>query len=199
MTNLNNSDKLIDNLNLSRKWTLYFHSKDHEKKYMENMIKLIDIDTIQLFWQTYNNIPEVINLFSKNGNYKNIKITFPGKEPDTYIPSAYSFFDSKILPTWESTRLGGELSIREVDLENIQRMWKIILVSIISEEYKYSTDIDGARIVDSSYNEVNNYRLELWINNLENLSSHKKYLINLLGLNRKIKFLFREHVEIEEK
>lgn len=189
----------MENVCLNRSWSLYFHSKDHDKKYMDNMLKLIDIDNAYLFWQSYNNIPNVSKLFSNNGNFKNIKITFPEKESNVYIPSAYSFFDKNILPTWEDTRLGGELSIREIDIHNLEKMWKTILVSIISEEYKYSSDIDGVRVVDSSYNDINNYRLELWINNLDNLSSHKKYLVNLLGLNKKIKFLFREHTEIQER
>ena len=58
---------------LNDTWTLYLHYKDLGTNYNENLEKLMEIDNIQTFWQTYNNIPSILDLFSDGVNIKKIK------------------------------------------------------------------------------------------------------------------------------
>ncbi len=94
---------------LNDKWVVYFHAKNSQKKYNDNTEKLIEFDTIEYFWRTFNNIPKPTDMFtSEYGVKKKLKRT--GE-----TPNAISLFRSNSYPTWEhETNINGfEWSLRK--------------------------------------------------------------------------------------
>lgn len=179
---------------LERKWTLYFHAKNKEKSYDENTIKIIDIDSVEYFWRTYNNIPLPSKVFS-NG-YNNVDIKINGVK---YSPNAYSFFEYGVVPTWndENNINGAELSIRKFKgLNDICEMWKYALIELISENFEYSKNIKGIRVVDSTLPSKPMYRIEYWFDNISYKDIIEKYILELFNI--KTKLLYRQHQNIKE-
>ena len=179
---------------LDRKWTLYFHAKNKEKSYDDNTVKIIDIDSVEYFWRTYNNIPLPQDIFS-NG-YKDVEVKINGVK---YSPNAYSFFQHGVIPTWDDKNNvnGAELSIRKFKgLCDIAEMWKIALVDLISENFEYSNNIKGIRIVDSTLPSKPMYRIEYWFDDISYKDIIEQYILQLFNINTKL--LYREHKNIKE-
>lgn len=179
---------------LNDTWTLYLHYKDLGTNYNENLEKLMEIDNIQTFWQTYNNIPSILDLFSDGVNIKKIK-------RNNSTPCAYSIFKNGISPCWEhpDNKSGFEFSIKTTyNFNKMQSDWLNSMICVIGNKGNAYECINGVRVVDcTKYNSVV-YRLEFWVNDL----SKKDEVENLLRSNdfefKKVKFMFRTHDNVKE-
>lgn len=181
------------NYPLENSWTLYFHEKNSEQIYIKNIIKIIEIKTISEFWGTINNIPMPIDLFSVNGKTKILRIN-----EDYYVPNAYSFFRSEMFPSWENTRDGSEVCIKTHSLEQINNYFNELMILCVSSNYNdIFTNLIGIRVVDASYGIKNNYKLELWFNDICNFDNIKNYLYSYLNTGSN-PILYREHLHMKE-
>lgn len=178
---------------LNETWTFYFHKKEEGVLYVDNIIKLIDIDNIKDFWGTINNIPMPLLSFSVGGMRKKVRIN-----EDIYIPNAYSFFRDDIFPSWENCREGSEICLKLNNLELTNKYFLDLMLLVIGNFDDISGYINGIRVVDSSYNNRNNYKIEIWFNIVCDFSEAKKIISNYLNLTDKSIILYREHSKIEE-
>lgn len=175
-------------------WTLYFHEKNTENDYIKNILKLIDINNIKDFWGTINNIPKPLEMFSENGCRKILRIN-----KEYYVPNAYSLFKSGFSPTWENTREGSEICLKTNNLETVNYYFNELCMVVVCEADDILDNLTGIRVVDASYNHKNNYKLEIWFNNLCNFESIKEFLNSKIEINAKnTKILYREHLNINE-
>lgn len=174
-------------------WVLYFHEKNADQVYIKNIIKIIEIKTIADFWGTVNNIPMPINLFSMNGKTKILRIN-----ENYYVPNAYSFFKSYMFPTWENTRNGSEVCIKTHSLEDVNKYFnELMLLCVSIDENSILNNIIGIRVVDASYGIKNNYKIELWFNDICDFEIIKNYLHNYLNTESN-HILYREHLHMKE-
>ena len=179
---------------LNAEWVLYFHAKNKDKLYADNTTLLMKIDTIKLFWQTLNNIPKPLAMFSDGVTKKII-----GRTGET--PNALSFFRSNSYPSWEhkSNINGFEWSFRKFkDVRDINILWINLLIFIISEENEHSDSINGARIVDCTIDNKVMYRIEIWLNNKDLKDYFEIKLKEVLNVNTYTKLLYRDHSVVKE-
>ena len=179
---------------LHRTWSLYFHSKNKEKTYSQNTIKIIDIESIETFWRTYNNIPQPKELFNSGFENKVLRI-----EKEYYVPNAYSFFEKGVYPTWDATNNinGAELSIRKFKgLPEMNEIWENSLIYLISENFEFSKNIKGIRFVDSTLPGKPMYRIEYWFDNVEYKIQIQEYIKKMFNI--KTNLLYRVHKDVKE-
>ena len=184
------------NNELSEKWTLYLHYKDLGESYITNLEKLMDIKDIKTFWQTFNNVPKIYEIFSDGVNTKKMK-------RNNATPCAYSFFKNDISPRWEDEMNinGFEFSIRNnFDFSLLQDQWISSLVQLISgcNEICNCECINGIRIVDNTRENSAMYRMEFWVNDIK----YKKNVEDLLKSEYfdlgMYKFMYRIHKTMKE-
>lgn len=179
---------------LNRNWTLYFHAKDKSTNYDNNTLKIMDINTIEDFWGTFNNVPRPLDLFGDGYVVKALKIN--GK---LYTPNAWSFFQTGVKPTWDDDANinGAEWSIRKFNgLKEISNMWMTFLLHLVGENFEHSQHIKGIRIVDSTLPEKPMYRLEIWFDKLEVSDAIHKYIKDLFNIKNNL--LYRVHKNVKE-
>ena len=180
-------------MDLKDTWSLYLHYKNLGKLYNDNIEKLIDIPDIKTFWETYNNIPTISELFSDGIRVKKIKRTGA-------TPCAYSFFKRNIFPCWEDpmNNNGFELSIRNnYNFNMFQDQWLNSLLQLISGNEKLDC-INGIRIVDCTKGKSVLYRMEFWVSD-EKFKTEVEDILKseLFSLNKYI-LMYRSHVNIKE-
>ena len=180
-------------MDLKDTWSLYLHYKNLGKLYNDNIEKLIDIPDIKTFWETYNNIPTISEIFSDGIRVKKIKRTGA-------TPCAYSFFKRNIFPCWEDpmNNNGFELSIRNnYNFNMFQEQWLNSLLQLISGNEKLDC-INGIRIVDCTKGKSVLYRMEFWVSN-EKFKTEVEDILKseLFSLNKYI-IMYRSHVNIKE-
>ena len=149
----------VANVELDDTWTLYLHYKDLGKYYNDNLEKLIDISDIITFWQTFNNIPKIYDIFSDGMKIKKMK-------RNNATPRAYSFFRSDVGPHWEDSKnnTGFELSIKNgKNLIKFHEEWLNCIVELISNNNELYKHINGIRIVDCTKYASVLYRMEFWV------------------------------------
>ena len=182
------------NYELSDKWTLYLHYKDLGETYITNLEKLMDIKDIKTFWQTFNNVPKIYEIFSDGVNTKKMK-------RNNASPCAYSFFKNDISPRWEDDMNinGFEFSIRNnFDFTLLQTQWMASLVQIISGCNAKCDYINGIRIVDNTRDNSATYRMEFWVsdikykNDIEDLLKSECFNLGMY------KFMYRIHKTMKE-
>ncbi|GFT47602.1 eukaryotic translation initiation factor 4E-1A [Nephila pilipes] len=114
---------------LQNRWSLWFYKNDRTKSWEENLMEIINFDTVEDFWALYNHL-EVVS-----------------KIP---IGCDYALFKHGIKPMWEDSRnkqggrwlLNVQKSQRNTDLNNY---WLEILLCLIGEAFgEHSDDICGA-------------------------------------------------------
>lgn len=179
-------------LEFDTKWSLFFHEKNSSKAYLENIVKLIDIITIRDFWGTINNIPMPKDLFSNYGVKKTLRI-----DKTNYCPNGYSFFKNGEFPSWENTREGSEVCLKTSSIENINYIFNELLLECVSSLDPVFDTLIGIRVIDASYNKVNNYKLEMWFNNICDVKNVKNYLTTKLNI-KDFHILYREHLYMKE-
>ena len=147
---------------LNDTWVWRWHVKDKTKNYQQNTKIIAEITTIQQFWQYFNNIPKPTQFFKneeqKYGTINNLNV------------HSWSIFRKGIESEWEDPRNvnGGEVNLRTfTDFTQIDELWENCILVILGETLNYSEHITGARVVDSSNNYKNMYRIEIWYDNLE--------------------------------
>jgi hypothetical protein len=180
-------------MDLKDTWSLYLHYKNLGKLYNDNIEKLIDIPDIKTFWETYNNIPTISEIFSDGIRIKKIKRTGA-------TPCAYSFFKRNIFPCWEDpmNNNGFELSIRNnYNFNMFQEQWLNSLLQLISGNEKLDC-INGIRIVDCTKGKSVLYRMEFWVSD-EKFKTEVEDILKseLFSLNKYI-LMYRSHVNIKE-
>jgi|TARA_B110000977_G_scaffold65256_4_gene88912 hypothetical protein len=180
-------------MDLKDTWSLYLHYKNLGKLYNDNIEKLIDIPDIKTFWETYNNIPTISEIFSDGIRVKKIKRTGA-------TPCAYSFFKRNIFPCWEDpmNNNGFELSIRNnYNFNMFQEQWLNSLLQLISGNEKLDC-INGIRIVDCTKGKSVLYRMEFWVSD-EKFKTEVEDILKseLFSLNKYI-IMYRSHVNIKE-
>ena len=175
------------------KWTLYLQYKDLGQNYNENLQKLIEIDNIKTFWQTFNNLPKIYEIFSDGVNVKKMKMNMS-------TPCSYAFFKNNIKPFWEDPLNvnGCEFSVKNnFNLVLFQELWMDSILKIVSCSSDLVEHINGIRIVDCTKNNSVLYRMEFWIDRVEN----KTIMENLLKTEFNLKyynFLYRIHSDLKE-
>ena len=180
-------------MDLKDTWSLYLHYKNLGKLYNDNIEKLIDIPDIKTFWETYNNIPTISEIFSDGIRVKKIKRTGA-------TPCAYSFFKRNIFPCWEDpmNNNGFELSIRNnYNFNMFQDQWLNSLLQLISGNEKLDC-INGIRVVDCTKGKSVLYRMEFWVSD-EKFKTEVEDILKseLFSLNKYI-LMYRSHVNIKE-
>ena len=177
---------------LENKWTFYLHYKDLGQYYKDNVEKLIDIEDVCTFWQTYNYLPSVVDIFSDGNSIKKIK-------RNDSIPCSYSFFKDNISPFWEDDNNinGFEYSYRiGKNYNNIQENWLNILLHLIGNIDARLENLNGVRFVDTTKGSSVLYRVEFWAND----KADKKTIENAIKelFNSKSKLTLRAHSETKE-
>ena len=178
---------------LNDKWILYLQYKDLGTNYNENLQKLIEINNIKTFWQTFNNIPKIYQIFSDGVNIKKMKMNMS-------TPCAYAFFKNDIKPFWEDPMNvnGFEFSVKNnFNLVLLQEQWMDSIVKIVSHDNDLLSHINGIRIVDcTKWNSVL-YRMEFWVDDVKNKSKIESLLRSEFNL-KAYTFLYREHSGLKE-
>ena len=179
---------------LDDSWTLYLHYKDLGKLYSDNVEELMKISNITLFWQTFNNIPKIYDIFSDGQTIKKMK-------RNNATPSAYSFFRSNIFPCWEDdkNKEGFEFSVKNGNqLQKFQEEWMNCILELISNKHDIYKCINGIRMVDCTKCDSVLYRMEFWVDSEENKDTIEQILkSDSFGL-KKYKFLYRSHKNMKE-
>tara|TARA_B110001452_G_scaffold78096_1_gene63677 strand:+ start:4281 stop:4829 length:549 start_codon:yes stop_codon:yes gene_type:complete len=180
-------------MELQHKWILYLHYKNLGKLYNDNIEKIIEISDIKTFWETYNNIPKITELFSDGINIKKIKRTGA-------TPCAYSFFKSDIFPCWEDPMniKGFEISIRNnYNFNVLQDQWLNSILQLISGNEKLEC-INGVRIVDCTKGKSVLYRMEFWVSDEKFRAEVEDILKSELFYLDKYILMYRTHTNIKE-
>ena len=181
------------NYPLDDSWMLYLHYKDLGKMYNDNVEKLMEISNIVTFWQTFNNIPKIYEIFSDGVSIKKMK-------RNNATPCAYSFFRHTVFPCWEDdkNKNGFEFSVKNSNnLFNFHDEWVNCIIELISNKRNIYKSINGIRIVDCTKYDSVLYRMEFWIESEKNKEKIEQYLRSDFGL-KKYKFLFRSHKNMKE-
>ena len=174
--------------NLADNWVIYLNYKDLGKFYTDNLEKLIEIDTIEKFWQTYNNIPKTYDIFSDGYSFKKIKRT-------NATPCGYCFFRNGISPFWEDEKNkdGFEFSFRVTrNFEKFEKDWLYNLVELIGKDYE---NINGIRVVDCTKMQSVMYRMEFWFDGKFSKENCEKILTDNFNVG---KLIYRSHKNIKE-
>lgn len=177
-------------------WCLYFHAKNSNKNYSENTTKLIEFNTIEYFWRTFNNIPKPTDMFTEPGRYIKKTLKSTGE-----IPGALSLFRKNSYPSWEdkSNINGFEWSIRKYkDFDEFNTLWNNLLLNTIGENFEHSEILNGIRIVDSTIDNKVMYRIELWFSNKTYKEYFETKIKEILELPNHVKLLYREHSTLKE-
>lgn len=180
---------------LNDTWCVYFHAKDSSKKYSDNTDELIQFNTIEDFWGTFNNIPKPTDMFTEIG--KPPKILKRTGE----TPNAISVFRKNIYPTWEDKANvnGFEWSIRKYkDFHEFNDLWIKLLVITIGESFEHSDILNGVRIIDSTIDYKVMYRIELWFSDKKYKEFFETKIKEILNLPHYTKLLYREHSTLKE-
>ncbi len=114
---------------LNDKWTLWVNNIDNPKSsnWLDTIIKIISVDSIEKFWYMYNNIP------------------LPSK---LIVPADFYLFKNDIIPMWEDTKNkdGGKLTIilkKNTYSDFLNSIWlNTILACIGNNFYEYENNTE---------------------------------------------------------
>lgn len=177
---------------LDDSWSLYVHYKDLGELYNDNLEKLQDIENIEYFWRTMNNIPKTYDLFSDGYTIKKIK-------RNNATPCAYSFFRSSIKPCWEDpmNSNGFEFSIKTArDFDKFDDLWINSILNLISNSKEIYKIITGVRVVDVTKNTSVMYRMEFWVSDEKYREEIQKILLSDFEITFKLSY--RSHKNMKE-
>ena len=121
--------------------------------YSESMVQMCEFDSVEGFWQLFNNVPAPSKIFQTSTE----KRRFVDREVN-----GYSVFLNGVRPEWEDIRNthGGELSFRKsISLKLVDTLWLELLLFMCSNKF---CEITGCRIVDKSSSSKLSYKVELW-------------------------------------
>ncbi|EPB93114.1 hypothetical protein HMPREF1544_00188 [Mucor circinelloides 1006PhL] len=131
---------------LQNTWTLWFDNpgkKASAQSWADNLKEIINIDTVEDFWSTFNNVAKVNHLGPS---------------------SNYHLFKQGIRPEWEdeANAEGGKFGIqfpKNKAGDAINEYWMYLLLAVIGEQLATDEEICGAVIsVRKSF-----YRIALWV------------------------------------
>ena len=153
---------------LQNTWTLWFDNpgkKASAQSWADNLKEIINIDTVEDFWSTFNNVAKVNHLGPS---------------------SNYHLFKQGIRPEWEdeANAEGGKFGIqfpKNKAGDAINEYWMYLLLAVIGEQLATDEEICGAVIsVRKSF-----YRIALWVKTsddeekIEKISQELRATLNL--------------------
>lgn len=181
----NNELKTICETSTSHKlhsvWSLYFFKIDNSRKWIDNMHKVYDIDSIESFWGVMHHMRPVSNL--------------------TY-GCDYYLFRSNIKPMWENefNKNGGMWVIPSKFCERttvLNEMWIESLMCLVGE----STGDDSDEICGVAINIRGQFdKISIWTRDCRNIQANTRiglHLKSILNLNRPIEYF--SHYDNEHK
>ena len=182
---------------LSTTWKLYDHEKSGSDDYDKSTRYIGSFNDAITFWQYFNNIPTPSKLFYQINTGKPY---YQLKDSKREI-SSISLFRNDIQPKWEDpvNKLGGEISIKKfykrqtTPIKYLDTLWESLVLNCIGENFQYSEEITGIRVVDSSVNNKPLYRIELWFSNLEHSEEIEYNIRKVLKLDAGEKFFHKKH------
>lgn len=159
---------------LNRKWKIWEmwnQNKKNSSNFTDNMQEIGEFDTIYTFWQHWNYFPHSDPALLFENPTTKMKVIVEGLNQSI---EAIGVFQDKIIPAWEdeTNKKGCDLCIRKytVDFNRLKEFWDKLVISVIGENFPYSEEITGCRIVDKK----SNYKFELWMKyDMSNDSSEK--------------------------
>ncbi|CEG69952.1 hypothetical protein RMATCC62417_05936 [Rhizopus microsporus] len=170
---------------LQNTWTLWFDNpgkKTSAQSWADNLKEIINFDTVEDFWSTFNNVSK-INHLSPNSNFH--------------------LFKQGIRPEWEdpSNAEGGKFGIqlpKSKAGDAINEHWMNLLLAVIGEQLATEDEICGAVVsVRKSF-----YRIALWVKTSkdeEKIASISKQLREALNLPEAITIDFVPHGDATAK
>ena len=137
---------------LQTSWTLYVHTQSVSTTYKSAYKPIGKFQTIEDFWNLWNNIPSVVDIYEGRVMISNKHLI------------AYSLFRGDILPEWEKTNNinGSEWGCREMlSKEIIDNIWKNLVLSCIGENI---SNCVGLRYINKCNKTRNIHKIEVWMN-----------------------------------
>lgn len=179
---------------LSSNWVMFDHEKSSDKNYEKCTKKISTFNSIEKFWTSYLEYPEIETIFYKRSVGKPYYICNNEKR----VINGVSVFKENIFPEWEDpkNKTGGEILIKDMSFENhgdLNKLWEKVLVFYISDDCKFSEYINGVRIVDSSVIGLKKemYKIEVWFSNNQFKDDIIKEFKNLVKLDAQV--FFKSH------
>lgn len=175
---------------LSSTWKIYDHEKSDNNNYDKSTRCICSFSDVITFWQFFNNIPLPSNLFYQSNTGKPYYKLNDNNDKKREIASI-SIFRNNIEPKWEDpiNKKGGEINLKKFykkhmsSVEYLDKLWETLILACIGENFQYSEEITGIRVVDSSLPNRPLYRIELWFSNLEHSGEMEKNFRKILELN----------------
>lgn len=170
-------------LNRSYSWNAHFytaHGEQYNSSYKEVMSS---VDTVELFWRTWNNLPKIRDMVGSTYVQLNHKSV-----------NGFSIFEKGVLPEWEDkeNKNGCELWSRfTVPLEQAEHLWMNVCLLIVGGSL--SESVTGARFIVKSFKQGRmNAKLEIW---LRTSDAAKLVMSQLVHICRDLSFLVSSHRE----
>lgn len=191
---------------LETNWNLWDHKKGATN--YEKSTRLVGtFGTIEMFWKYFNNYPKPSKLFN-NGQTKNV---FTNDEEDGITImnqerpiASISIFRENVYPKWEDPQNtnGGEFSITNfINLEQVDKLWELIILHNIGETNTITQYITGIRVIDCS-NKEPMYRIEMWFSDMSKYdeieSFFRQVIISIEEMDPNIKIYFKSHSDAVE-
>lgn len=129
---------------LNTEWSLYTSLKNKSDNWMDKIKLIYTVNSIESFWEMYNNIPEASQLV---------------------FPFDYYFFRKEIQPMWEDplNKDGGKITIiikKDFTDENFNKLWLYTLLGCIGEQYDDTSMICGVVLNIRKHQN----RINIWLN-----------------------------------
>ena len=137
-------------MELHNKWTVFIHYHSHSANYGNAYKEIGSFETVEEFWNLYNNIPTVNSIYNNTLYESNAAVI------------AYSVFRYGIKPEWEDiiNSNGAEWGCRQEMTETLfHDLWKNALLGAIGENF----DCVGVRAINKSSKTRILHKIEIWM------------------------------------
>ncbi len=135
-------------MNLNTTWKIYYHCNNNKSWNIQSYILLLEISTIQDFWEFFNNLPELIN-------------------------GSFYIMRENIFPVWEDPlNINGGSWNFFTDMKNIKDYFINLSIYLVGETLcNLNNEISGFSITPKK----NNFSLKIWNTNCKNSN---KFIFN---------------------
>ena len=153
----------MDQYPLERKWKIWEmwnQNKQNSASFVSNMQEIGEFSSIFTFWQHWNYFPHADPTKLFEDPETKVKVIVEGLNQSI---EAIGVFIDGVRPAWEdpTNEKGCDVYIRKfsTDFRKLKELWDTIVLSVIGENFPYSEEIVGCRVVDKKHN----YKFELWM------------------------------------
>lgn len=163
---------------LNNEWNLYISVKNRSDNWMDKIKNIHTVNSIESFWQMYNNMREASELV---------------------FPYDYYFFKKDIQPMWEddANKNGGKITImvkKDLSDENFNKLWLYTLLGCIGEQYDESIMICGVVLnIRKHQNRINIWLSDSDKDRVEQIAAKWKELLELNKESILIEMSFLKH------